>query len=129
MLNFKILILLLPASFSLRRKGCPENHHLLFAASIKGSSANIWKGDTATFGLSQTVDSFKLHRNSEAKPVCKNTIMRHERTKGTMQSENRKRKRKHPGRLRENTEKIPYIQRKAGDGFEEKKLKSAVCNL
>lgn len=36
-----------------------------------------------------------------------------------MQSKNRKSK--HPKRLRENTEKISYIQRKAGDGFEEKK--------
>lgn len=50
-------------------------------------------------------------------------IMRHERTGwGKMQSKNRKRKTKHPRRLTENTEKISYIQRKAGDGFEEKKV-------
>jgi len=57
----KILMPLLPASLSLRREGRPENHHLLFAASIKGSPSNIWKEDAATFGLSQTVDSFKPH--------------------------------------------------------------------
>lgn len=79
MLHFKILTPLLPASFSLRREGCSENHHLMFAASIKGSSTKIWIEDTVTLGLSQAVDSFKPHQNSEAKPICKNMIMRHER--------------------------------------------------
>lgn len=130
MLRFKILILLLSASFSLRRKGCPGNHHLLFAASIKGSSTNIWEEDTATFGLSQTVDSFKPHRNSEAKSIRKNMIMRHERIGWEMQSKNRKRKRKHPGRLKENTEKNTiHLEKSWRWTSGKKKSKSAVCNL
>lgn len=49
--------------------------------------------------------------------------MKHERRGwGKMQSKNIKRKRKYPKRSRENTEKISYIQIKAGDGFEEKKI-------
>lgn len=55
-------------------------------------------------------------------------IVRHERTgRGKMQSKNRKRKSKHPGELKENTEKISYILRKAGDGFEGKKFE--ICIL
>lgn len=110
MLHFNVLFPLLPASFSLRREGRPENHHLLFAAGIKGSSSNIWKEDTVTFGLSQTVDSFKPHRNSEAKSICKNMIMRHGEQGGEMQSKNRKR-RKHPGRLRKKNRKKYHTPR------------------
>lgn len=117
MLHFKILIPLLPASFSLRREGCSENHHLMFAASIKVSSTKIWKEDIVTFGLSQAADSFKPHQNSEAKPICKNMSMRHERRNAEQKQKeeeqtSRKAQRKHAKK------KKSYVQRKAGVGFE-----------
>jgi len=56
-------------------------------------------------------------------------IMRHERTGEEMQSKNRKRKRKHPRRLRGNTEKNIIHTEKSWRWIGGGKKKPEICSL